>query len=157
MPPIVLSGAFATCTPPPLFAPLATAAVPAALDSNEVAGDEVPRAGDVDADIRVARDDVAAGGGGCAADRVPRGARVDDHAGHVGQRHRARDVRPDHVARHEGARRADPGDLDAVARVARDQVAGTGNRATHGIARRSDEHAIADVAERRGPAALVPM
>ena len=131
VPPIVLPEEFWTSTPM-LLASAATGRARAdqvALD--QIARRRHARAVDVDAQIGVARDQVARTEAR-AADGVAR--RVDrDSAAAVGQRSGARDIGANPVPHDEVAGRGGAPDADADAGVARNQVSRADRRAADGI------------------------
>src|SRR5262249_13784657 len=107
--------------------------VPGNIGPDEVAFDHVPGpigTADHQADVDIARNEIAQRGAGCdpadsvARDPAARIARsiVDQHAGVVGQRYGAGYIRPDGVA-DDDVRSACPLDLDAIARVPRNDIA----------------------------------
>ena len=112
-----------------------------------------PRVGDIDADDRVAGDDVAGARGG-PAHRVVARAAVDQHAVlAVGQGLGAGDVGADIVPLNQVVRGARVGDQDTVAGVAGDHVEGTGCRAAQRVEGRTAEEVHAVLAVGHDPGA----
>ena len=124
--------------------PLPSARGAGHVGADVIAGDDVvicPGTGHPDAGKEVAAQDVSlervVHAVAVGADQVGRGAAVDLDAGVVGEGDAAGRVGADVVAGDHVAGRARAGDLDAVAGVARDDVAGACGRAADRVARRA--------------------
>ncbi len=121
------------------------------VDADKISLNKVVRGvavADINAVVRIARDDVL-GGRSCSADRVVRGTLVNIHAFAIGDRRRASPVRADEVALDHAVR----GKLQIHAeKIAGDDVAGARRRVADGVVACSpfDDDARAVVADGRG-------